>query len=287
MKIAIIGADGQLGTDLCKVIDKSERIPLTIADINITNLLACDKIIQKFKPDVVINTAAYHRVDDCEDNDVEAYRINAYGVKNLAIACRNNHSSLLHVSTDYVFDGEKKFPYTEEDVPKPKTAYGISKLAGEFFVRYILDRHFIIRTSGLYGVAGCLGKGGGNFVENMIKIAKTGQNIKVVTDEIITPTYTMHLARKIHQLIRTKHYGLYHMTNNGQCSWWEYAVKIFGLLKIDVKVDKTTASEFKTKANRPKYSVLENKNLKSLGMDDMPQWEDGLRDYLVEKRYLG
>ncbi len=286
MKIAIIGADGQLGSDLLKVIPKEFIVPLTIKDIDITSESSCLNTLSKISADSVVNTAAYHRVDDCEENDVEAYKVNSHGAKNLALACRKTNSSLLHISTDYVFDGDKMSPYTEGDIPNPKTAYGISKLAGEAFVRYLWTKHFVIRTSGLYGVAGCLGKGGGNFVENMIKKGKQGDDIKVVSDEIITPTYTLHLAKNIYELLKTEHYGLYHITNNGECSWWEYAVKIFELLNMKVEVKKTVASEFKAKAHRPKYSVLENSNLKKIGLDLMPDWKDSLKEYLVEKGYL-
>lgn len=286
MKIAIIGADGQLGCDLCKVIDGSERIPLTIKDIDITNIALCGSVLSKINPDVVINTAAYHRVDACEENDVEAYKVNSHGAKNLAIICSEIDAKLVHISTDYVFDGDKATPYFEDDIPSPKSAYGISKLAGEQFIKYLCQKYFIVRTSGLYGAAGCLGKGGGNFVENMIKRAKDGQKIKVVTDEIMTPTYTFHLAKKIYQIIKTDHFGLYHITNNGACSWWEYADQIFKLLELNLDVQKTNASEYKTKAIRPKNSVLAHLKLKELGMDDMPDWKDGLKAYLLEKEYI-
>lgn len=286
MKIAIIGADGQLGTDLCKVIPKSDQIPLTISDIDITNESLCLELLKKIKPDVVINTAAYHRVDDCEIHDIDAYKVNAHGVKNLALACKSVNSILVHISTDYVFDGEKGSPYKETDNPNPQTAYGISKLAGELFVRYLWPKHFLIRTCGLYGTAGCMGKGGVNFVESMIKRAKSGQQIKVVTDEIVTPTYTFDLAEKIYELICTNKFNLYHISNNGQCSWWDYTVKIFDLLGIKATVEKTVGSKYKTAAKRPKYSVLENSNLKKIGLKDMRTWDAALKAYLTEKGYI-
>lgn len=283
LKIAIIGADGQLGSDLCKIIDKSDQIPLTISDIDITDHDKAQKVLRSINPDIVINTAAYHKVDECEDRDIEAYKVNAHGAKNLALICKELDSKLAHISTDYVFDGEKDSPYTENDEPNPKTAYGISKLSGEQFIKYIWAEHFMIRTSGLYGTAGCMGKGGTNFVDGMIKRAKDKKEIKVVDDEVLTPTYTYHLAKKIVELVKASHYGLYHITNNGQCSWWEFTVKIFGLLKMDVKIEKITGGSLKTKANRPKYSVLENYTLKKLKMDDLLQWDQALKEYLVEK----
>lgn len=284
MDIVIIGADGQLGTDLQKVLGNT--IPLTISDIDIINEEQTKSILEKLSPNIVINTAAAHQVDNCEEKDIEAYKVNAHGAKNLALVCDEIGAALVHISTDYVFDGEKNSPYTELDNPNPMSAYGISKLAGEQFVKYLLKKYFIIRTSGLYGAAGCLGKGGGNFVENMINKSKEGQKITVVADEVLTPTYTLDLAKKISELIRTQFYGLYHITNNGQCSWYEYAKTIFELLDNNINIEKATGATYKTKANRPKYSVLENYNLKKYGFSDMPNWRDALKRYLIEKGHI-
>jgi len=281
MKIAIIGADGQLGADLCRVIPKEEQIPLTIKDIDITSKGQAQDVIKKYSPEVVINTAAYHHVDNCEDNEQPAFAVNAIGVKYLAQACKEIDAALVHISTDYVFDGEKNSPYLETDTPNPQSVYGISKLAGELCVKYILDKYFIIRSSGLYGAAGCMGKGGGNFVENMIKRAAAQSELKVVTDEVLAPTYTLDLANKINQLIRTKHYGLYHIVNHGECSWHEFTCKIFELLNQKVVIRKTTTAEFKSRAKRPKYSVLNNGNLQQLGMDDLRTWQEALKAYLI------
>jgi dTDP-4-dehydrorhamnose reductase len=283
MKILIIGADGQLGTDLCKVIPKEEQIPLTIKDIDITIKEKTFEVIKNYAPEVVINTAAYHHVDSCEDNEFAALAVNTIGVKYIAEACKQTGSALVHISTDYVFDGEKGSPYLESDCPDPLSIYGISKLAGELCVKYMLDKYFVIRTTGLYGVAGCLGKGGGNFVENMLQRAASQSELRVVADEVLSPTYTFDLARKINELIRTKHYGLYHIVNHGGCSWYEFASKIFELLGRKVTIHKTTASEFKSKARRPKYSILNNANLAKIGMDDMRSWSEALKAYLIEK----
>lgn len=286
MKIVVIGADGQLGSDLCRVIDKDDLVPLTIKDIDITEFESVRSSLSAHHPEAVINTAAYHRVDDCENNDIEAYRVNSHGARNLALVCKEIGAVLVHLSTDYVFSGEKGSPYSEENDPDPKTAYGISKLAGEQFVKYILKNSFIVRSCGLYGAAGCLGKGGGNFVENMLRRAKEGQKLKVVTDEVVGPTYTKDLALKILELIGTGKFGLYHITNSGQCSWWEFADAIFRSLKKDIKIEKTSAKEFKTKAHRPKYSVLENAALKKIGLQELRPWRQALKAYLEEKRYL-
>ena len=285
MKILLIGADGQLGTDIQKVIDRSELIPLTIADIDVTDKNSVSSVINKHKPDVVINTSAYHKVDDCEDHDKEAFAVNALGVKNLCVACKEADSALVHISTDYVFDGNKGKPYTEADIPNPGTVYGISKLAGEEYVRSMLKKYFLIRTCGLYGVAGCLGKGGGNFIESMLKLAKQKPVIRVVGDQVVSPTYTLDLARKINQLIRTEHYGLYHIANKGSCSWCEFAKKIFELTGTKVKVESATTDEFKAKARRPAFSVLDNGNLRKLGLDDLRTWDKALEAYLEEKKH--
>jgi dTDP-4-dehydrorhamnose reductase len=286
MKILLIGADGQLGTDIQKVMGGSELIPLTVADIDVTKRDNVSAVIGKHKPDIVINTSAYHRVDDCEDHDEIAFAVNAFGVKNLCLACRDNDATLLHISTDYVFDGLKGKPYSETDCPNPGTVYGISKLAGELYVRYMLKKHFVVRTCGLFGVAGCLGKGGGNFIESMLKLAKEKPVLRVVADQIVGPTYTMDLARKINDLIKTQHYGLYHITNKGTCSWYDFARKIFELTGTQVKVEKATTSEFKAKATRPAYSVLEHGSLKKIGLDDLRTWEKALEAYLEEKKRI-
>jgi dTDP-4-dehydrorhamnose reductase len=286
MKILLVGADGQLGTDIQKVMGGSELIPLTVADIDVTKRESVSAVIGKYKPDIVINTSAYHRVDDCEDHDEIAFAVNAFGVKNLCLSCSDNDAALVHISTDYVFDGRKGKPYSETDCPNPGTVYGISKLAGELYARYMLKKHFVVRTCGLFGVAGCLGKGGGNFIESMLKLAKEKPVLRVVADQIVGPTYTLDLARKINDLIRTQHYGLYHVTNKGTCSWYDFAKKIFELTGTKVKLEKATTSEFKAKATRPAYSVLEHGSLKKIGLDDLRTWDKALEAYLEEKKRI-
>ncbi|MEE8638197.1 MAG: dTDP-4-dehydrorhamnose reductase [Candidatus Margulisiibacteriota bacterium] len=286
MKILIIGADGQLGSDLCKVIPKKEQIPLTIRDIDITDKDKTFQVIKKHSPDIVVNTAAFHSVDKCEDEVELAFTVNAEGVKHVAEACKESKAVLVHISTDYVFDGEKGKPYVETDRPNPQSVYAKSKLSGENYVEDVLDKYFIVRTSGLYGAAGCLGKGGGNFVEGMLKRASSQPELKVVTDEVLSPTYTFDLASKINQLIRTEHYGLYHIVNHGECSWHEFTSKIFELLGRKITMLKALSADFKTKARRPKYSVLKNTHLEKFGMDDLRPWPDALKAYLIEKGHL-
>ena len=284
MKILLIGADGQLGVDLAKVLSKEELISLTISDLDITKKEPVFEILKKYKPAIVINTAAFNDTKLAEEEPYKAFDVNVLGVKYLADACKSIDATLVHISTDYVFDGKSKKPYTEEDLPSPLNAYGISKLAGEGCVKPGLEKYFIIRTSGLYGTAGCLGKGGTNFVENMLKRAQEDKPIKIVTDEILTPTYSLDLAHKIAELIKTKHYGLYHITNNGQCSWYEFAKEIFKLAGIKIEIKPALSKEFKSKIERPKYSVLTNANLQKLGLDDLRPWNKALEAYLKERK---
>lgn len=286
MKIMIIGADGQLGSELCNVIPREEQIKLILQDLDITDRQRAFELIEKFDPEVVINTAACNNVDGCEDDPGPAFAVNTAALKNLADACRAMDACLVHFSTDYVFDGQKRSPYVETDPPNPRSVYAVSKLAGELIVRSSLDKYFIVRTAGLYGAAGCMGKNGANFVEGMLRRAAKGEELRVVTDEVLSPTYALDLARKVEQLVRTKHYGLYHIANRGQCSWYEFACKIFELLGRKVTIQKTTAAEFKARAKRPGYSVLRNAGLEKIGLDDMRPWQEALRAYLVEKEHL-
>ncbi len=282
MKILIIGANGQLGSDLVKVLDRENLIPLTHRQIEICEPGNLKAAFEKYRPEVVLNMAAYHKVDECEKNAEKTFAVNAFGVRNLALACREYDITLLHVSTDYVFGGEKKEPYVEEDAPRPLNVYGISKLAGEYFIRYTLERYFIVRSSGLYGVARSSGKGG-NFVEWMLQLASQSRELRVVNDQVLTPTYTVDLAGQIRTLIDTEDYGLYHITNHGACSWYEFALKIFELAGVGANIRPTTSAEYGAPALRPAYSVLRNKALQELGIDDMRPWEEALKDYLRER----
>ncbi len=285
MKIAVIGADGQLGSDLMKILKDHELMPLYYPTFDVTKPGEAKKILSKLKPEIVINTAAYHRVDECEDNPQESFRVNSIAVRDLALICLELDVVLVHFSTDYVFDGKKKNPYTEEDVPNPLSVYATSKLAGEYFIRNILDRYFLIRTCGLYGEAGCWGKGT-NFVDIMISLEKKGQSLKVVNDQWVTPTSTAELADRIEELIQTNHFGLYHLTNQGQCTWYEFAKEIFSLLGKKPDIVPVDTETYGAKALRPSYSVLENKKAKEIGLTDFSPWKEALKDYLIRKGYL-
>lgn len=283
MRIAIIGADGQLGSDLVRILQNEDIIPLTERDVDITEGDRLKSILSSISPDLIVNTAATSNVLLCEREPEKAFKINAVGARNVAIAAKNVRSSLLYISTDYIFDGRKNSPYLEDDIPGPLNTYGISKLTGEYYVRYILKRYFIVRTSGLYGIHRCITKGT-NFVDKMLTYKK-GAEVKVVTDEILTPTYALHLAQQIHELIKTDAYGIYHITNEGKCSWYEFAKDTFSFAGIDVNLIPITSDKLSSGVTRPKYSVLENRNLKAFGINNMPHWKDSLRSYLLEKGY--
>ncbi|HXG51075.1 MAG TPA: dTDP-4-dehydrorhamnose reductase [candidate division Zixibacteria bacterium] len=282
MRVVVIGAKGQLGSDLVKVLSGQVVGALKQSDLDIRDAARVREVLSRLKPDAVVNTAAFNRVDDCEDDPATAFSVNAYGPRNLARVCAEVNCVLMHISTDYVFGGEKRSPYTEDDSPNPLSVYGTSKLAGEYFVRNACPRHFVVRTSGLYGVAGSRGKGG-NFVETMIRLAREGKPVRVVDDQVLTPTYTKDLAEKLEQLLRTDRYGLYHITNSGQCSWYEFAAKIFALTNLRPDFASTTSEAFGSKARRPAYSVLESERLRRAGFRPLNSWEEALGNYLAER----
>jgi dTDP-4-dehydrorhamnose reductase len=288
MRVLITGANGQLGTDLCQVLKAVEVIPLTHGDVEITDMNSVEAAFTRHRPDVVINTAAYVRVDDCETEPDKAFLVNALGARNVAVVCQEIGAKLVHISTDYVFGGESEprtTPYTEFDLPIPPNLYGKSKLEGENLVRHLCTRHFIIRSSGLFGVAGASGKGG-NFVETMLRLAKERNELRVVNDQVFSPTCTKDLAKKIAQLINTEYYGIFHITNRGTCSWYEFAREIIRLSGLKTPVIPITSDQYPQKARRPSFSVLDNYHLMLLKMDDMRSWQEALVDYMNEKGYI-
>jgi dTDP-4-dehydrorhamnose reductase len=285
MRAIVVGANGQLGTDLMEILSGWDILGLTHRELDIRDPAQIQAALSRIKPDTVINTAAFNRVDDCEDDPVSAFSVNAFGARNLARVCADSNCTLMHISTDYVFGGEKTAPYTEDDPPNPLGAYGGSKLAGEYFVRNICPAHFIVRTSGLYGTAGSRGKGG-NFVETMIRMAGEGKPIRIVDDQVLTPTYTRDLAERLKALVQTQAYGLYHITNRGHCSWYEFAARIFFLLGLKPDFGPTTTKAFGAKARRPAYSVLAPVKLRQVGITDLPAWDDALERYLLAKGHL-
>ena len=282
MRVLVVGSNGQLGTDVVRAFadNGDEVLPLTHADIEIANEEALANKLRELQPGVVVNTAAMHNVEDCESQPDRAFAVNALGVRNLALTARDIGAVLIHISTDYVFDGCKVSPYQEQDPPRPLSVYGNSKLAGEYFVRSTLDKHFVLRTSAIYGKSPCRAKGGLNFIQLMLKLAKQRGEVRVVDSEFVTPTPTSDLARQIVVLSRRESYGLYHATAEGACSWFEFAREIFALTGTKVSLKVAGPNEFPAKVPRPRYSVLENRGLKLLGLNTFRPWQEGLRDYL-------
>ena len=282
MKIAVIGSNGQLGSDIVRAFSAmgDEVSQITHADLELANAESVSKCLEIHRPAVVVNTAAMHHVENCEREPEKAFAVNAIGARNLALAARSLDAVLLHVSTDYVFDGSKSAPYCEDDLPCPLNVYGNTKLAGEFFVRTLAPRHFVVRTSAIYGTNPCRAKGGLNFIELMLKLARERGEVRVVDNEFVSPTPTAQIAKQIVALSRSNKYDLYHATAEGSCSWYEFASEIFALTGTKVKLSVAGPNEFPMKVPRPRYSVLENCNLNAQGLNVFHDWRAGLREYL-------
>lgn len=281
MKILVTGCNGQLGrainqqyandTDV-KIINTDVFQP-DVMELDITNIDKVLSTMEEVKPDVIINCAAHTAVDLCESQQDAAYRINAIGPRNLSIAAAKIGAKLVHVSTDYVFEGNGTKPYMEFDTPNPQGMYGATKLAGEQFVQQFAKDYFIIRTAWLYG-------DGKNFVKTMLRLAETNETVRVVGDQYGTPTSAEELAKAIKYLIPTSNYGIFHGTCEGMCSWADFAKEIFRLAGKDTKVEYITTAEYPTPAVRPAYSVLENYMLKLTTDFSFATWEDALAAYM-------
>ncbi|MFH0797036.1 MAG: dTDP-4-dehydrorhamnose reductase [Candidatus Omnitrophota bacterium] len=275
LKVLVTGCGGMLGTDLMAALARDfEPVGLDLPELDITNKDRIIKTITGLKPGLVIHTAAFTDVDGCEKEPEKAYQVNALGTANVVIACQKLKSPLVYISTDYVFDGKKGKPYLESDPPNPIQVYGRSKLDGEFYTRNLLDRFFIIRTAGLYG------KYGKSFPAAILNQINAGKSLRVVQDQIVSPTFTQDLAQGIIKVIRNNGYGVYHITNEGALSWYGFACAIVKAVKGKAKVRAVTSQEMKRTASRPAYSVLENSALKSVVGYQMPEWSDALKRYL-------
>jgi len=282
MKILLTGSHGQLGRELSLQLQKSaiDFVGYDLPELDITNLQKTEKLLDVEQPTVVINCGALTNVDACETQRELAFAVNAEGPKNLATLCQARDIVLVQVSTDYVFDGAgiqengSLRPYIESDTIDPKTVYGESKAAGERYVAELCDRYFIIRTAWLYG-------DGNNFVKTMLKLASEHDKLTVVDDQIGSPTSTKDLAAAILELIKTQNYGLYHGTCEGFCSWYDFAVEIFKESGVTIPVEPVTSEQFVRPAPRPKYSVLENTQLKKYHINTFRPWQDALKDYLA------
>lgn len=285
MKVLLIGAKGQLGSELKKqllVDDDQYHVISTDYDIlDITSLKSVQEVLYTHNPEVVINCAAHTAVDLCEIEIEKAYQINSLGPKHVAQVCDAIGAKLIHISTDYVFNGEESRPRREDDKVDPQNIYGKSKLLGEEYVKAFCKKYFIVRTAWLYGE-------GNNFVRTMLKLSNTHKEVNVVDDQFGSPTYTKDLAKVLIGLMHTDYYGTFHGTCEGSCSWYDFAVKIFEYMNINIKVNRVTSEEFIRPAKRPTYSILDNFALKLYGLNTFRNWEEALKDYLEnDKKWQG
>lgn len=285
MNVAVVGGNGQLGTDVVRAfVENQDNVnSLTHAEIEISKIESVRTCLEKCGPAIVVNTAAMHHVENCEREAEQAYAVNAIGTRNLALVTRDLGATLIHVSTDYVFDGKKNAPYVETDVPLPLNVYGNTKLAGEYHARTVNPKHFVLRTSALYGRHPCRGKNGLNFVDLMLELGRTRDRVRVIKDEFVSPTPTIDLARQIVCLSRSEAYGLYHASSEESCSWYEFANEIFLVAGVQVNLEAAYPGEFPAKTPRPQYSVLENRGLMNIGFNLFASWKVGLRRYLAER----
>ena len=280
MRILLIGGLGQLGTDFRHLLGGFEVTSVDKEEVDVTDRAQVDALVDAARPEVVINCTAFNRVDEAEDCPEPAFAVNAHAVLHIARACHRTGARLVHYSTDYVFDSPARHPLTESDVPNPSSVYGLSKLAGEHMARLGCAQSWVLRTCGLYGHTGSREKGT-NFVETMLRLADSGKPIKVVDDQHCTPTSTMDLARASIGLITTgAPYGLYHLTNAGDCTWYEFARAIFKLAGKSPDLHPVGSDEFPVRARRPAYSVLDNTAFRAAGFPDMRPWQEALEEYL-------
>jgi dTDP-4-dehydrorhamnose reductase len=283
LKVAIIGSTGQLGQDLMRVFGE-QAVGFAHQNLDVTDEASVSSAIRSEKPDWVLNTAAFHRVDDCEVNPTLTFAVNALGALNVARAATDVGSGVVFYSTDYVFGGqdrERDHPYEEGDSLQPLSVYGVSKVAGEQLVMQAGARHLVVRSAGLYGIA--TSRKGWTFPELMLNKARTEGVVRVVTDQVLSPTSTADLARKTKELIEHDTVGLFHVTNAGECSWFEFAREALDLAGVKAKMESIGTVQLHQRARRPSYSALATSRLEKIGLDPMRPWQEALRDYLRTK----
>ncbi len=280
-KLIVIGASGQLGSDLVDVLYPSyDVIPFTHDTVDVCDVEKISKLIRSLKPDILINTAAFHHVEQCENNPEEAFKVNASVPAQLATLCAGLHTRFVHFSTAYVFDGVQSNPYTETDTAMALNVYGKSKLEGEERVMMANQDALIVRVSALYGKRPCRAKNGLNFVQLMLKLAREKGEVTVVNDEFVAPTFTLSIAEQMKPLLNSNISGIVHMNSEGSCSWYEFADEIFNYTGTAVKLFASRAADHASPVNRPAYSVLSNRVLQTNGINRMPHWKDALHTYL-------
>ena len=283
MKVAVIGSTGQLGQDLMRVFGE-EAVGFAHEDLDVTDEESVASAVRSAEPDWVLNTAAFHRVDDCETNPTLTFAVNATGALNVARAAAAVGSGVAFFSSDYVFGGQdrgRNNPYEEGDTPHPLSVYGVSKVAGEQLVVQANPRHLVVRSAGLYGTA--TSRKGWTFPELMLNKARNEEALRVVTDQVLSPTFTADLAGKTKELIEQDAVGLFHLTNAGECSWFEFARGTLELAGVDAKMEQISTEQMNQRARRPPYSALDTTRLEAVGLEQLRPWKEALSDYLETK----
>ncbi|MDE6925905.1 MAG: dTDP-4-dehydrorhamnose reductase [Acetatifactor sp.] len=278
MKVLVTGVKGQLGYDVVNELEKRgiEAVGVDIQEMDITDAVSVDKVIREAAPDAVIHCAAYTAVDAAEENVEACRKVNADGPRNIARVCKDLDIRMIYISTDYVFDGQGENVWEPEDERAPRSVYGQTKYEGELAVQELLEKYFIVRIAWVFGI------NGKNFVKTMLKLAETHDTITVVNDQFGSPTYTYDLARLLVDMVQTEKYGIYHATNEGFCSWYDFACAIFREAGVKVNVVPVTSAEYGAKANRPMNSRMSKEKLTENGFEKLPSWEDALRRYIAE-----
>lgn len=287
MKVLVTGAQGQLGQDVVSLFDKAGHCVIGCGrnEIDITNMDQCKYVTSVHRPEVIIHCASYTAVDEAETNMDEAYLVNVVGTRNIALAAELVGAKLVYISTDYVFDGKATQPYHEYDNTDPQSVYGKTKRAGELLVQSLCSKWFVIRASWIFGLYGS------NFVKTMLRLGREKPFLQVVDDQKGSPTYTVDLVRFLMELIHTEKYGIYHASNSGECTWYEFAEAIFEEayellgLSLSVKVEPCTTDEFPRPAPRPRYSVLEHLAIRNNEFEEFRHWRDALRRFLLDLKY--
>jgi dTDP-4-dehydrorhamnose reductase len=281
MRVLVTGVKGQLGYDVVKRL-KSLNIDclgVDIDDFDLSDAISVNHYIKEYMPTVVVHCAAYTAVEKAEENFELCYSVNVLGTRNIAEACKEISARMVYISTDYVFDGKGEKFFETNDIASPQNQYGKTKYEGELEVTNILEQYFIIRISWAFGI------NGNNFIKTMLKLGKERQELNVISDQFGSPTYTYDLALLIADMIKTDKYGIYHATNEGICSWYEFACEIFKLSNINVKVNPVTSDEYPTKVKRPHNSRLSKSSLDEAGFERLPDWKDSLARYILELKY--
>lgn len=279
MKWLVTGVNGQLGYEVVNSLKEqghSEILAVDVKEMDLTNFNKVREVIQNYKPDIIIHCGAYTAVDKAEDEKDLAYKINSEATRVIAECTKDTDAKLIYISTDYVFDGNGDTPFETTSIPKPQNTYGLSKRIGEYYIENLLDKYFTVRISWVFG------KNGNNFIKTMLRLGREKESLSIVNDQIGSPTYAKDLSYLLIDIAKSDKYGVYHATNEGLCSWYDFAQEIFTLTNIKVKVNPCDSSQFKTKAVRPKNSRLSKKSLIENEFKTLPTWQDALKRYLIE-----